>query len=257
MNLSEPQLTAPHLLLNTGKTTKQRQAKGRYEHLFFDLDHTLWDFETNSRLTLFQLYDDFNLAGLQLFTAEELYRKYRWVNRRLWTLFNTGKLTMNELRTLRFEQTFIKLGLKRTAHPDGFSEAFTEQAPKRTAVLPYTHQLLAHIHNRYKLHILTNGHPDSQHIKLQSAGIGHYFTEVVTSSCSGFAKPDKRIFSFALSKANAQAKESLMVGDNLQADVLGAKLAGLDQAYYNPAGYAHREKITYEIKCLSELISIL
>ena len=228
-----------------------------YRHLFFDLDHTLWDFETNSRTTLEHLYKAFGLAELGLFSAEAFIRKYQYINQRLWHLYNLGKVTPDELRTLRFEQTFVKLGAKRKQIPAGLPEAYMDLCPTQPHVLPFTHELMQYLQPRYHMHIITNGFPDSQAVKLHHAGLAPYFREVITSICAGCPKPNVGIFRFALEKAGAQTEESLMIGDNFEADVLGAKAAGLDQVFYNPQKRRHRQQPTYEVNCLSELMGIL
>jgi len=229
----------------------------QYQHIFFDLDHTLWDFETNCRKTLLQLYDDYALADFKLFSQDDFYKKYRYINHRYWTLFAMGKVTQDELRKGRFEQTFVKLGVKRNQIPADIGEAFLELCPQQSAVFPFTHEVLQYLKQKYKLHIITNGFSDVQHIKMASAGIDVYFEEVITSSCINIQKPDKRIFLHALERANTTKEQSLMVGDNLEADVLGAKAAGLDQVFFNPEKRKHQHKPTYEISCLSNLMQIL
>ncbi len=228
-----------------------------YRHIFFDLDHTLWDFETNCRKTLLQLYDEYALADFGLFTQEDFYKKYRYINHRYWTLYAMGKVTQEELRKGRFEQTFVKLGVKRNQIPLDIGEAFTALCPQQSAVFPFTHDVLQYLKEKYQLHIITNGFPDVQTIKMASAGIDVFFNEIVTSACINIQKPDKRIFLHALERAKCMAPESIMVGDNLQADVLGAKAAGLDQIFFNPEKRKHQEKPTFEISCLSDLKQIL
>jgi putative hydrolase of the HAD superfamily len=110
---------------------------------------------------------------------------------------------------------------------------------------------------KYTLHILTNGFLETQHIKMSSSGIEIYFQEIVNSESCGFLKPDKKIFDYTLQKINAHCKDCLMVGDDLDADVIGARNAGIDHIYFNPKKEKHNESVTHEISCLSELLTIL
>ncbi|OWP61553.1 noncanonical pyrimidine nucleotidase, YjjG family [Hymenobacter amundsenii] len=229
-----------------------------YRHLFFDLDHTLWDFETNADETLRHLFDHHDLSRYGMFTVEEFIRVYSDINHGLWRLYQNGKIGQQQLRATRFPRTFTKLGLAESDSPADMSEQFTDLLPHKTAVFPYTHEVLDYLRDKgYELHLITNGFREIQHRKLQASNLTDYFREVITSECCGHLKPDTRIFEHALERTGATAAESLMVGDNLECDVLGAHNAGLDQVYFNPDKRRHFNQITYEISCLSELKEFL
>ncbi|QMU27172.1 YjjG family noncanonical pyrimidine nucleotidase [Adhaeribacter radiodurans] len=228
-----------------------------YKHLFFDLDHTLWDFEKNAEETILVLYNQFELAKFGQFSSTDFYKKYSYINHRMWRQYHEGKITQQELRVNRFEQTLLKLGLTPEQIPVGLPEAFTTLCPQKTAVFPYTYQVLNYLQKKYTLHIITNGFKDVQKIKMASSDLHGYFTEVITSECINCSKPDRKIFEHALNRANVKAVDSLMIGDSLEADILGAKNAGIDQIYFNPAKKRHYQKVTYEISCLSELMRVL
>ena len=228
-----------------------------YQHLFFDLDHTLWDFEKNAEETILALYDEFNLARFGKFTSTDFYRQYSQINHRMWRLFHEGKITQQELRTGRFEKTFTKLGLAKAEIPAGLSEAFTSVCPTKTAVFPYTYEVLGYLQRKYTLHIITNGFKEVQQVKMTASNLHPYFTEVITSECANCVKPDKKIFDHALHRAQVNAQDCLMIGDSLEADMLGARNAGIDQVFFNPAKKCHHAQVTYEISCLSELMQVL
>ncbi len=228
-----------------------------YKHLFFDLDHTLWDFEKNAEETIHTLYHEFKLAQFSQFTSTDFYQKYSQINHRMWRQFHEGKITQQQLRTGRFEQTLTKLGLTPEQIPAGLSEAFTTLCPTKTAVFPYTYEVLAYLQRKYTLHIITNGFKEVQQIKMKASVLLPYFTEVITSECVNCAKPDKKIFDHALDRAQVNARDCLMIGDSLEADMLGARNAGIDHVYFNPAKKRHHAKVTYEISCLSELMRVL
>lgn len=228
-----------------------------YRHLFFDLDHTLWDFEKNSEETLYHLYEQFALHTLGDFTPLSFYKKYSFINERLWDLYHKGKITQQELRENRFTKCLTGLGVAAENVPVGLSQAFLELCPTKAGVFPFTHEVLEYLKAKYQLHIITNGFRDVQHIKLKSSNLDKYFTEVVTAECANCTKPDKRIYQHALERAGVGAEECLMIGDNIEADVLGAMNAGIDQVYFNPDRKRPRLRATYEIACLSELKTFL
>lgn len=229
----------------------------KYRHLFFDLDHTLWDFETNADETLRELFQAHNLARYGTFTVEQFIQVYSDINTALWRLYQANKITQQQLRAVRFVRTLTRLGVPAAAVPPTISAEFTAILPRKSAVFPHTHELLAYLKPKYQLHLITNGFHDIQRIKLASANLSHYFQEVITSEHSGHLKPDPRMFRHALTRAGATAAESLMIGDNLECDVLGASNAGIDQVYFNPARRGHRLQITYEISSLRELRALL
>ena len=219
----------------------------------------MWDFEKNSEETLYTLYQEFNLGAFGKFDHDSFYRKYRFVNNRLWDLYNKGKINQKELRESRFVKTLTGLGLEAHEVPAGLSEAYTDLCPTKTAVFPYTYDVLAYLQPRYGLHIITNGFKDVQHIKMSGSNLTGYFKEIITSECCGYKKPDKRIFEHALDRIQVRPQECLMIGDNLECDIEGAREAGLDQAFFDPERSSRklRPKPTYHIHCLSELQEIL
>ncbi|GAC1368367.1 MAG: YjjG family noncanonical pyrimidine nucleotidase [Hymenobacter sp.] len=229
----------------------------KYRHLFFDLDHTLWDFEKNAHETLHTLYERHHFARFGTFTAAEFIRVYSDINHALWRLYQNGKITQLQLRDVRFVRTLTRLGVPEAEIPAGISAEFTRILPQKSAVFPFTHEVLDYLKPNYRLHLITNGFNDIQALKLASSNLAHYFEEVITSEHSGHLKPDPRMFAHALERTGATAAESLMIGDNLECDVLGAYNAGIDQVYFNPDKRRHFNQITHEISCLSELKAIL
>jgi len=227
-----------------------------YTHIFFDLDHTLWDFEKNSEETIYYLFEEYKLHRYD-FTCTDFFKKYSYVNKRLWQLYNAGKVNQEQLRRTRFTKTLRDLGVPQHEIPFELEHEYLRICPTKSAVFPFTHETLTYLKGKYELHIITNGFKESQAQKITASNLHAYFGEVITSECTGFAKPDKRIFQHALERANCTAKNCLMVGDNLEADVLGAQNAGIDQVFFNPEQKKHPLKATYEINCLSELQRIL
>lgn len=226
-----------------------------YTHILFDLDHTLWDFEKNSEETIYALYEQFNLASFGKFDSTSFYKKYKFVNVRLWDLYNKGRIKQAELRESRFVKTLTGLGLEPHEVPVGISEAYIDQCPTKTAVFPYAYEVLEYLKPKYGLHIITNGFKEVQHIKMNSSKLHGYFGEVITSECCGYKKPDRRMFEHLLERIRVRPEECLMIGDNYECDIEGARDAGIDQVFFNPEMHRQKRnpKPTYEISCLSEL----
>ena len=229
----------------------------KYRHLFFDLDHTLWDFEKNASETLHTLYERHNFARFGTFAVEDFMRVYSNINHALWRLYQGNKISQDQLREVRFTRTLAKLGVPEDQVPATISDEFTDILPLKSAVFPFTHEVLDYLKPNYRLHLITNGFNDVQALKLASSNLTHYFQELITSEHSGHLKPDPRMFAHALKRTGATAAESLMIGDNLECDVLGAYNAGIDQVYFNPDKRRHFNTITHEISCLSELKAFL
>ena len=229
----------------------------KYRHLFFDLDHTLWDFEKNASETLHTLYERHNFARFGTFKVEEFISVYSDINHALWRLYQSNKITQEQLRDVRFVRTLTRLNVPEDQIPTTISAEFTEILPQKSAVFPHTHEVLDYLKLNYRMHLITNGFNDIQSTKLASSNLAHYFEEVITSEHSGHLKPDPRMFQHALERTGAIAAESLMIGDNLECDVLGAYNAGIDQVYFNPDKRRHFNQITHEISCLSDLKTFL
>ncbi len=231
--------------------------KKKYQHIFFDLDHTLWDFEKNSSEALEELFYTYELGYHKLFTLDEFIATFQAVNYKLWSDYDLDIIDRNNIREQRFLKIFEELGIEQPSFTTEISEAYLRLCPTKKNILPYTTEILDYLKGRYHLHIITNGFTDIQHMKLQSAGLSAYFSEVITSDSCGFKKPHKNVFNYALQKVAASCMDCLMIGDNLTTDILGAKAVNMDHVYYNPAGKSHKEDITYEIRCLSDLKKIL
>ncbi len=229
----------------------------KYTHLFFDLDHTLWDFDKNTSEAIKEIYKLFNLSSWSLFNFHDFMKKFDEVNGLLWDKFNHGQIDKHELRDNRFKIILSKLGLSEREMPNGIAEKYLELAPVKQHVIPFTHEILAYLKPKYKLHIISNGFDDIQHIKLKSSNIYQYFEKIVTSDSSGHRKPQKGIFEFAMSEAGARRENAIMIGDNLDTDIVGAQNATMDHIFFNPGKVKHRYKVTFEINSLKQIMNIL
>ncbi len=230
----------------------------KYKHIFFDLDHTLWDFETNSHQTLQELYHTFDLSSRGVPSFDAFYDTYVVHNDILWDRFRKGFINRNDLRYKRFSRALLdfKIGDERLSN--ALSDKFLEVLPTKTALFPYAVEVLEYLRDKkYPLHMITNGFEDTQWRKMRSSGIDHFFTHVITSEQAGSLKPYREIFDYAINKAAATATSSIMIGDALDLDITGAFNAGIDQVYFNPRVPATGIQPTYTISCLSELKTIL
>jgi putative hydrolase of the HAD superfamily len=229
-----------------------------YQHLFFDLDLTLWDFERNSSETLSDLFSELSVqAQYPNIFFPDFFKAYLHFNEILWDQYRLGIVTKEGLRHQRFQQTLLHFGIEDTALAEAMGDEYIVRCPKKTHLFPYAMEVLEYLSAKYTLHIITNGFQEVQLVKLEHSGIRRFFNQIITFESSGYKKPDKRIFHHSLYRAKAKSKKSIMIGDHLEVDILGAKAAGLDQIYFNPKKNVHKQDITYEIDCLSKLKVIL
>lgn len=229
----------------------------KYEHVFFDLDRTLWHFEKNSQETLVEIIRDMDLthSGVDALAWIETYRK---VNHECWDLYRKGLMQKEELRIVRFQRALEHHGVTDKAKASHMADAYVEISPTKTHLCEGTIPMLDYLKSKgYVLHIITNGFAEVQYVKMANSGLTNYFDEIIVSEEVGHKKPHIEVFSAALNNAGANKMESIVVGDDLEADIGGARNAGIDQVYYNPEQEVHDEQTTYEIIHLEEIHNIL
>lgn len=229
----------------------------KYRHLFFDLDHTLWDFEANARAALLELHAALQLNNKGVNDFELFHKNYLAHNEKLWERYRNGHIKQEELRTKRMWLSLLDFKIVDEELAKELSIRFLELLPTRTILFPYTKEILKYLKDKhYILHLITNGFEKTQHNKLMYAGLKPFFNEVVTSEGSGSLKPNKQIFEFALRKCEASADESIMIGDSIEVDIVGAMNAGIDQVYVNHLGIKPAVKPTYVVSSLKQLEEI-
>ncbi len=229
----------------------------QYKHLFFDLDHTLWDFETNAKEVLYELYtmNALNERGIDDF--DRFFERYSYHNERLWDRYTKGFIKQEELRWKRMWFALIDFKIGDEMLSRLMAVQFLERLPFKKNLFPYTAEILQYLKDKgYKLHLITNGFEKIQHSKLRSSNLQDYFNEVITSEASNSLKPHKEIFEYALDKTAAQKNESIMIGDNLDADIQGAMDAGLDTVFVNHLNVKPHIQPTYTVHHLKELEEI-
>jgi putative hydrolase of the HAD superfamily len=229
----------------------------KYDHIFFDLDNTLWDFDRNSAEALEELFHKYKLMELGVPSFEIFLDKYKSRNEMMWEQYRLGKIDKITLRDKRFSLTFWDIGLDSELAPAELSEDYLKISPTKNYLFPHAHEVLSVLQKKYTLHIITNGFEEAQHIKLKSADLSKYFSNIIISEHTGYKKPDIKIFQYAEQSVNTTPDKCLMIGDGLIVDILGAQSAGWDTVYFNPSGISHEEFPTYEIKSLDLLIKFL
>jgi len=229
-----------------------------YKDLFFDLDHTLWDFETNSRETIQELYTTHRLAELGIVDFDGFYNTYSAHNHRLWDRYTKGFIKQEELRWKRVYLSLLDFKVANEPLAKEMSQAYLEILPNKKHLFPYTIEILEYLKQKdYKMHLITNGFESVQFKKIKNSGLADYFIEVITSEASNSLKPHTDIFEYALKNAKATVAESIMIGDNESADIQGGINIGMDTIFVNHIQAIPTIPATYTITHLKELETIL
>lgn len=229
----------------------------KYKCVFFDLDHTLWDYETNSRDTLQELFEQHKLQQRGVMQFEAFHAVFKRVNQELWYLYDHGQIDSTVIREQRFQKILDAFQLSDRQLAAQLSKDYISQSPKKGKLLPGAEETLQYLVEAYPLTLVTNGFHDVQHTKLASGNLTHYFRHIVTSERAGYKKPAREIFDFALAANGVSSNEAIMVGDNLLTDIAGAQNASVDAVFFNPDGVAYNQPVKHEIRNLPELCSLL
>lgn len=229
----------------------------KYKNLFFDLDDTLWAFSQNARDTFEEVYHQY--AYDRYFDSfDHFYTLYQKHNAELWLEYGNRQITKEELNRQRFFFPLQAVGVGDEGLAKRFSDDFFAIIPTKNRLMPYAKEILDYLAPQYNLYILSNGFRELQSRKMRSAGIDGYFKKVVLSEDLGVMKPWPEIFHFALSATQSELRESLMIGDSWDADIVGANGVGMHQVFYNAGGRAEFPfQPTYVVNDLKELTKIL
>jgi putative hydrolase of the HAD superfamily len=228
----------------------------QYSHIFFDLDRTIWDFDENAQDTFRDIYAKYELEKI-FSNFDNFYNTYVKHNDQLWKLYREGKIEKSLLSYKRFAVTLEEFGVEDEELAKKIATDYITISPTKKRLFPFAHETLEYLHKKYEMHIITNGFNEVQFTKLQNSKLDKYFSNVFTSEDAGAQKPNPLIFEKALKFTNAAKEDCLMIGDDLEADIIGAKNVGLDQIFFNPNNKEHSELITFEIESLKELQEIL
>lgn len=204
--------------------------------VFFDLDHTLWDFEANSRDALSELFFLYNLKAVGVVDEARFISRYEVHNAECWELHRNGFMHRDLLRVERFSRTLLEFGIEEHHLAETLAEAYVRISPSKTRLMPGSIEVLDYIRERgHRLHILTNGFREVQHQKLLGSGLRPFFEGIFTSEELGFGKPHPEAFLRSLAEVKAHPSSAWMIGDNMEADILGAEQVGLTTVLYHPA----------------------
>ena len=228
-----------------------------YKDLFFDLDHTIWDFELNSKETLWDLHQKYQLEAKGIDNFDEFYNIYSVHNHRLWDRYSKGFIKQEELRWKRIYLSLLDYKIADEALSKEMSLDYLTILPDKKNLFPYTIEILEYLKSKnYTMHLITNGFESVQFKKIKNSNLADYFTEVITSEASNSLKPNKEIFEYALKASNAKLETSIMIGDNEDADIQGAINVGMDSIFVNHLQIQPTVPATHTITHLKELENI-
>ena len=203
----------------------------KIKHVFFDLDHTLWDFDKNSELAFGKIFKEkHSTIDVALFV--EIYAP---INQACWKLYQIDKLSHEELRYRRLKDSFDAMNYDISDEDiHQMSIDYITYLPENNLLFEGAQEVLEYLNSKYTLHIITNGFAEVQYKKIANSGISDYFSTVTNSEMAGVKKPHPQIYQHALNVANASKESSVMIGDCIDADVRGAVEFGIEAIHFNP-----------------------
>jgi putative hydrolase of the HAD superfamily len=224
------------------------------KHIFFDLDHTLWDFEKNSALAFEKIFQELNFD----INSQQFMDIYNPINVAYWKLYEKNEIDQETLRVSRVKDTFEAFNFEISLDQiNTISNLFIEYLTSNNHLIEGTIETLDYLKDKYVLHIITNGFSFVQDVKLQKSNLDKYFVTITNSEAAGHKKPHENIFKYALTIANASKNESIMIGDSFEADVLGAQNFGIKAVYFNPKAEMISQNQIIQIQSLTQLKNLL
>ena len=223
-----------------------------YKFIFFDLDRTLWDFEKNSIITFKDIFEKYNLDKICP-DFDVFVRTYKVYNEELWSKYRKGEIKKNELRDKRFLLTLNEFGVNDAELARNIGDDYIKISPTKTELFPNTIEVLKYLSEKYTLAIITNGFKEVQYEKLRNCNIEKYFSKIVCSEDVGHQKPHMEIFQYSLSSLNARKKDSIMIGDDFNIDIIGANNYGIDSVLFNPNEF----ELEIELNSVIQIQSLL
>ncbi len=219
------------------------------QHVFFDLDHTLWDFDKNSGLAFAKMFQKNNIeVDLTAFLTT-----YSPINFKYWKWYREDRVTKEQLRYGRFKKTFDALNISVTDDIiNRLSDDYIRFLPDNNHLFEGTIEILEYLSQQYTLHIITNGFEEVQNTKLLRSNLTNFFSVVMTSEAAGVKKPHHKIFDMAFEAAGASPHNSVMIGDTYEADIIGAESVGMQTICYN----YHNLELPKEQIAIKDLVSI-
>jgi len=217
--------------------------------IFFDLDHTLWDFDKNSELAFEKIFKN-KLPSLDTKIFIEVYAP---INQACWKLYQVDKITQEELRYKRLRDSFDAINYAISDEEIlQFSVDYITFLPENNTLFDGAKEVLEYLKPKYKLHVITNGFADVQYKKLFNSGIADYFTSITNSEMAGVKKPHPKIYEHAMTLANANKKNAIMIGDCLDADIKGAVDFGIHAIFFNP----EKKQVPLNVQSVNHLLEL-
>lgn len=217
--------------------------------VFFDLDHTLWDFDKNSELAFAKI---FKINAIQV-DLNEFLLHYRDINFQYWKLYRDAKIDKDVLRYGRLKDTFLAANVfVDEAMIKQLSNDYITYLTDHNYLFEHTIEILDYLSKKYHLHIISNGFEEVQSRKLTKSNIHHYFKTITNGEDIGVKKPHPKIFHYALEKAQTEVHRSIMIGDGYEADIEGALNVGMDVIYFD-TNHIKNETTVKQISGLIEL----
>ena len=230
----------------------------KYTTIFFDLDDTLIDTALNSKQVLEEVYTDYTINNYYS-TFEDFYHKYQSINLHLWDQYEQNLISKDELKKGRFQQALGEFTAISTEQSLDMNNDFMGRVSNKTNIIEGVENILDYLKPKYRLYIISNGFLEVQDKKIKNAGLASYFKDVFLSDHVGKNKPHPLLFNYALKEAGTTIEDSIMIGDNINTDIIGAKKLGIDQIWFNPKDITDTNNIapTYTIKALNDIKAIL
>lgn len=226
----------------------------KYQHIFFDLDNTLWDFDRSSILAFDKIFDIFQLINYGIPSAKEFHTTYFGYNNTLWEQYRQGKIDKDFLKNERFRLPLLDYGINDDKLAHELGESYTQLAATTVALVPNTMEILSYLKEKgYKIHLITNGFLEVQNIKMQASGLDKMIDISIVSEKVGFKKPDHRIFHHAIREVGGTIENCVMIGDDLSVDIIPAKEIGMKHVYFNRKNILHDKTVDIEISDLIEI----
>ncbi len=217
--------------------------------VFFDLDHTLWDFDRNSELTYRKILPELRIQV----DFKKFAYYYGIVNAKYWQLFREEKISHELLREKRLEEVFKILKIRITKEQIiQISELYIKYLTDYNHLIANAFDILDYLKPNYKLYLLTNGLIDVQKTKIEKSGLDKYFKAMITSDDVGCKKPNKEFYNYAMKIASVNNNECVMIGDGWEPDIIGSKRVGITPLFFNP----HNLAVDESVITITDLIEI-
>ena len=228
----------------------------KYRYLLFDLDHTLWDFNRNSKAALKELFLELNLREY-FADFEQFMDEYHKINAALWDQYGRGRVSKSFVKYERFIRTLGNAGCGNDDLGRHMADEYVRISPCKTFLIDGAMEVLQALAGRYKMYIITNGFVEVQYKKIKFSGLSPFFNRIFISEEIGYQKPEAGFFQFVFQNDGLKTAESLVIGDNLKTDIAGAKDYGIDTVFFNPDFAKDFIGATYQIHKLRELLGIV